>query len=32
MRDEVDLDALQGDLLDIIGDTVRPSHASVWLR
>ena len=32
LRDEVDLDRLRGDLLDVVGDTVRPAHANVWLR
>lgn len=32
LRDEVDLDALRGDLLAVLGDTVRPSHAALWLR
>ena len=32
LRDEVDLDALRGDLLSVVGDTLRPAHASVWLR
>jgi len=32
LRDEVDLDAVRGDLLQAVHDTVRPAHASVWLR
>lgn len=32
LRDEVDIDSLRSDLLDVLGDTVRPVHASVWLR
>jgi len=32
LRDEVDLDSLRADLLDVVHDTVRPAHASVWLR
>ena len=32
LRDEVDLEVLRIDLLGVVGDTVRPSHASVWLR
>jgi hypothetical protein len=32
MRDQVDIDAVRGEMLDVIGATVRPAHASVWLR
>jgi len=32
IRDEVDLDTLRGDLLDVVRDTIQPTHASIWLR
>lgn len=32
LRDEVDLDAVRVGLLDAVGETMRPSHASLWLR
>ncbi len=32
LRDEVDLDSVRADLLDVVGETLRPAHASVWLR
>jgi hypothetical protein len=32
LRDEVDLDAVRGELLDAVGSTLSPTHASVWLR
>ena len=32
LRDEVDLDHLRAGILDVVDDTVRPTHAGVWLR
>jgi hypothetical protein len=32
LRDEVALDDVRRDLLDAASETVRPAHASVWLR
>jgi hypothetical protein len=32
LRDQVDLDVLQADVLDIVVATVHPRHASLWLR
>lgn len=32
LRQEVDLDALTGELISVIGQTVQPAHASVWMR
>ncbi|MBA3746747.1 MAG: hypothetical protein H0W96_04535 [Solirubrobacterales bacterium] len=32
LRDEVDLDSVRADLLGVVHETMRPVHASVWLR
>ena len=32
MREQVDLEALTGDLVDVMTETMQPSHAAVWLR
>jgi hypothetical protein len=32
LRSETDLDRLGGHLVGVVGETVRPSYASLWLR
>jgi hypothetical protein len=32
LRDEVDLEAMRVHLLDAVGQTMSPAHASLWLR
>jgi hypothetical protein len=32
LRDHVDIDMLQRELLAVVSETVQPAHASVWLR
>jgi hypothetical protein len=32
LREQVDLDALSGELLGVVERTVQPTHASLWLR
>ena len=32
LRNQVELDALRRDLLDVVGQTVQPAHASLWLK
>jgi hypothetical protein len=32
LRDQVDLDALRTELLEVVGQTVQPTRASLWLR
>ena len=32
IRNEVDLETVRADLVGVVHDTLRPAHASVWLR
>ena len=32
LRDAVDLDAVQAELLEVVQRTVEPAHATIWLR
>jgi hypothetical protein len=32
LRDQLDLDALHGELLAVVGQTMQPTTASLWLR
>ncbi len=32
LREEIDLDALRGDVIAIVGDALHPAHVALWLR
>jgi hypothetical protein len=32
LRDKTDLDALSGDLLGVVTETMQPTYVSLWLR
>ncbi|HEX5585219.1 hypothetical protein [Gaiella sp.] len=32
LRNELELDALRGDLVDVVSETMQPAHARLWLR
>jgi hypothetical protein len=32
LREQVDLDQLRAELLGVVDDTIKPSHASLWIR
>ena len=32
LREEVDLEALTNDLRNVVDDTVRPTHLSLWIK
>ena len=32
LREELDLEALRGEIAAVVGETVQPTHVTVWLR
>ncbi|MDP9409829.1 MAG: hypothetical protein M3P70_04890, partial [Actinomycetota bacterium] len=32
LRDETELEVLEDDLLEVIAETVQPTHAGLWIR